>query len=63
MESPRRNLPTAARRYIWRLIVFYVGSVLAIGVIAPSDDARLTSGAAGAGASPFVVAIKNASIP
>lgn len=21
MESPRRNLPTAGRRYIWRLIV------------------------------------------
>ncbi|KAF2206852.1 hypothetical protein CERZMDRAFT_63158 [Cercospora zeae-maydis SCOH1-5] len=63
MESPRRNLPTAARRYIWRLIVFYVGSVLAIGVICPSNDPRLTSGGAGAGSSPFVVAIKNAGIP
>lgn len=63
MESPRRNLPTAARRYIWRLVIFYVGSVLAIGVICPSDDARLTSGGAGAGSSPFVVAIKNAGIP
>lgn len=63
MESPRRNLPTAARRYIWRLVIFYIGSVLAIGVICPSDDERLTSGGAGAGSSPFVVAIKNAGIP
>lgn len=81
MESPRRNLPTAGRRYIWRLIVspckvlpegqcadsppqiFYVGSVLAIGVICPSNDEALTSGGAGAGSSPFVVAIKNAGIP
>lgn len=62
MESPRRNLPTAARRYIWRLVIFYVGSVLAIGVIAPSNDERLTNGGAGAGSSPFVVAIKNAGI-
>jgi amino acid transporter len=63
MESPRRNLPTAARRYIWRLVIFYIGSVLAIGVIAPSNDSRLTNGGAGAGSSPFVVAIKNAGIP
>lgn len=63
MESPRRNLPTAARRYIVRLIVFYIGCVLAIGVIIPSDDERLTNGGAGAGSSPFVAAIKNAGIP
>lgn len=62
MENPRRNLPTAARRYIWRLVVFYIGSVLAIGVICPSNDARLTSGFVGAGSSPFVAAIANAGI-
>ncbi|EON64971.1 hypothetical protein W97_04206 [Coniosporium apollinis CBS 100218] len=63
MRSPRRNLPIAARRYIYRLIFFYVGSVLAISVICPSDDPAITSGGAGAGASPFVVGIKNAGIP
>jgi amino acid transporter len=50
MESPRRNLPTAARRYIYRLVIFYVFSVLA-------------SGGKGAGSSPFVAGIKRAGIP
>ncbi|KAF2644300.1 histidine permease [Massarina eburnea CBS 473.64] len=63
MESPRRNLPVAARRYIFRLIFFYIGSVFAITVICPSNDPALTSGGAGAGASPFVIGIKNAGIP
>ena len=62
MASPRRNLPIAARRYFYRLIGFYVLGVLAIGVICPSDDVRLTDGGAGAGSSPFVVAISNAGI-
>ncbi|KAF2854488.1 histidine permease [Plenodomus tracheiphilus IPT5] len=63
MQSPRRNLPTAARRYIYRLVIFYVFSVLAIGIICPSNDPRITSGGHGAGASPFVAGIKNAGIP
>jgi amino acid transporter len=63
MESPRRNVPRAARRYIYRLVFFYILGVLAIGVICPSSDSRLTNGGAGAGSSPFVVGIKNAGIP
>lgn len=62
MENPRRNLPIAARRYFYRLVIFYVLSVLAIGVTCPSDDSRLNNGGAGAGSSPFVVAIANAGI-
>ena len=62
MANPRRNLPIAARRYFYRLVIFYVLSVLAIGVTCPSDDARLNNGGAGAGSSPFVVAIANAGI-
>lgn len=63
MKSPRRNIPIAARRYIYRLIIFYIGSVLAIGVIVRSDDSQLTDGGSGAGSSPFVIGIKNAGIP
>jgi amino acid transporter len=63
MQSPRRNLPIAARRYIYRLVFFYIGSVLAISVICPSDDPAITSGGSGAGASAFVVGITNAGIP
>jgi yeast amino acid transporter len=62
MKSPRHNLPIAARRYIYRLFFFYIGSVIAIGVTCPSNDPALTTGGAGAGASAFVVGIKNAGI-
>ena len=62
MESPRRNLPIASRRYFYRLVIFYVLGVLAIGVTCPSNDTRLTDGGAGAGSSAFVVAIADAGI-
>lgn len=63
MESPRRNVPRAARRYIYRLVIFYVLSVLAIGVICPSNAKQLTFGGTTAKSSPFVVGIVNAGIP
>ncbi|KAH8892093.1 histidine permease [Thozetella sp. PMI_491] len=62
MKNPRRNLPIAAKRYVYRLFFFYIVGVLAIGVTCPSDDPRLTSGGAGAGASAYVIGIKNAGI-
>jgi amino acid transporter len=63
MQNPRKNLPVAARRYVYRLTFFYIGSVLAISVICPSDHPALTSNGTGGGASPFVIGIKNAGIP
>ena len=62
MQNPRRNLPVAAKRYFYRLVIFYLGSVLAIGVICSSADPALTSGGAGAKASAFVIGIQNAKI-
>jgi len=62
MKSPRRNLPKAAKRYFYRLVFFYIGSVLAIGVICPFNDARLTDGGVGAKSSAFVVGIADAGI-
>lgn len=61
-EAPRRNIPKAARRYIWRLLLFYVGGALVIGIMVPFDDKRLL-GASNASASPFVIGIKMAAIP
>jgi amino acid transporter len=62
MKNPRRNLPKAARRYFFRLVFFYIGCVLAIGIISPFNDARLTNGGVGAKSSAFVVGIANAGI-
>lgn len=62
LQHPRRNLPRAAKTFIFRIVVFYIGSVLAIGIICPSNDENLLSGASGAGSSPFVLGIRRAGI-
>ncbi|CAB60020.1 plasma membrane proline transmembrane transporter Put4 [Schizosaccharomyces pombe] len=66
-EAPRRNIPKATSRFIYRLIFFYIFGSLTIGVITSSKDPRLlnaiSSGASGAAASPFVIGIQNAEIP
>lgn len=62
MESPRRNLPKAGRRYFYRLIFFYVFGVLAISCIVSSDNPTLLSGGKGAGASPWAIAAREAGI-
>jgi amino acid transporter len=59
--APRRNIPKAARRFIYRLAVFYGLGSFIIGVIVPSNDERLL-GAGNASASPFVLGIMNAGI-
>lgn len=66
-EAPRRNIPKAGRRFIYRLIVFYILGTLVISVIVSSDDPDLlkavSSGKTNAGASPFVLGIQRAGIP
>ena len=64
-EHPRRNIPKAAERFIYRLFAFYVMGSLVIGVTVAFNDPDLMSAVSsgtGAGASPFVVAIQNAGI-
>ncbi|KAJ6062008.1 uncharacterized protein N7446_006128 [Penicillium canescens] len=63
MQDPQGNLPRAAKRYFYRLIIFYIGGggSLAVGVICSSNASGLTNGT-GSAASPWVIAIKNAGI-
>ncbi|KAK7433187.1 hypothetical protein QQZ08_000119 [Neonectria magnoliae] len=60
--APRRNIPKAAKRFIWRLAIFYGISSLLIGILVPSDDPSLL-GASNASASPFVIGIQKVGIP
>lgn len=61
--APRRNIPKASRRYVWRLAIFYGLGSLVIGIVVRNDDPRLLSGTSNASASPFVIGIQRAGIP
>ncbi|KAH7399553.1 proline-specific permease-like protein [Pyrenochaeta sp. MPI-SDFR-AT-0127] len=60
--APRRNIPKAAGRFVWRLAIFYGFGSFIIGVVVPSNDPRLLSGSSNASASPFVIGIQRAGI-
>ncbi|KAL5615589.1 hypothetical protein BROUX41_005628 [Berkeleyomyces rouxiae] len=59
--APRRNIPKAARRFIFRLAIFYGCASLVIGIMVPYNDGRLLGGH-DASASPFVIGIQNVGI-
>ncbi|MCJ1450203.1 hypothetical protein MMC28_000532 [Mycoblastus sanguinarius] len=65
-KAPRLNIPKAGRRFVYRLITFYVLGALVISIIVSSDDPDLlqavSNGTKDAGASPFVLGIKRAGI-
>jgi len=62
-DNPRKTIPKATKQVFWRIALFYVISLLIVGLIVPSDDPDL-SFASGANTrySPFVIAIKTAGI-
>jgi amino acid transporter len=60
--APRRNIPKAAGRFVYRLAIFYGLGSFIIGVIVPSNDDRLLSPTSNATASPFVIGIQRAGI-
>ncbi|KAI9804457.1 MAG: hypothetical protein M1825_001356 [Sarcosagium campestre] len=62
-KFPRQSIPIAVRQIFWRLLFFYIISVIMIGLIVRSDDPRLLSNKSTFGnvtASPFVIAILDA---
>ncbi|CAE6475296.1 unnamed protein product [Rhizoctonia solani] len=61
-KNPRRNLPKAIRRVYIRILLFYIGGTLIIGLLVPSDHPSLNLNTGDAAASPFVIAIQTAGI-
>jgi amino acid transporter len=57
--APRRILPRAFKTTIWRLLFFYVGGALCVGIVSAADDPNLlgaiASGAPGAAKSPYII--------
>ncbi|KAK1572883.1 amino acid permease [Colletotrichum navitas] len=68
-ENPRRILPPAYRSFVWRILFFFVGSALCMGIVIPYDDPTLAailggeSGGKGTGAaSPYIIAMSRLQI-
>ncbi|KAK4499312.1 hypothetical protein PRZ48_009825 [Zasmidium cellare] len=64
-QNPRRNIPKAIKLTFWRIMFFYIVSVLLLGMNVPYNSAKLvfaTKQSSSAAASPFVVAIGLAGI-
>lgn len=40
-ENPRKILPPAFRSFVWRLLVFFTGSALCMGIVIPYNDTTL----------------------
>jgi yeast amino acid transporter len=66
-QNPRKTIPRAIKLTFYRILFFYVLSVLLLGMIVPYNSDRLAfaikQGTTTAAASPFVVAIQIAGIP
>lgn len=62
-KNPRKDLPSATKQVFWRITLFYIISLLLVGLLVPYDEPRLLgSSSVDATASPFVIAINNAGI-
>ncbi|KAJ5332070.1 hypothetical protein MYU51_017007 [Penicillium brevicompactum] len=60
-QNPRKTIPKAIKLTFWRIVVFYILSVLFVGMLVPYDSQDLafaTKAKSSAAASPFVVAMK-----
>lgn len=62
MESPRRNLPVAGKRYFYRLVIFYCLGALAISMILPSNAPGLLNATSSSASSPWAIAAQRAGI-
>ncbi|CAI7637987.1 unnamed protein product [Penicillium glandicola] len=69
-QNPRKTIPRAIKLTFYRILVFYVTSVLLVGTLVPYNSPKLlfalsdgNTKKGSAAASPFVVAVELASIP
>lgn len=60
--NPRRDVPRAIRSVFWRILLFYIASILIIGLVIPNTDPKLVSasGVSDVGISPFTMVFQKA---
>lgn len=63
-KDPERTIPRAIRTIFWRIILFYVLSIVVIGLLIPHDDPRLLENdLTDVALSPFTLVFDNAGFP
>ncbi|KAJ5830607.1 uncharacterized protein N7525_008860 [Penicillium rubens] len=63
-RDPRRTVPRAFNTIMTRLIVFFIGGCLCVGILVPYNDQILTNGSDSyAGGSPYVISMQRLQIP
>lgn len=63
-KDPDRTIPAAIRSIFWRIILFYVLSIIVIGLLIPHNDPRLLENdLADIALSPFTLVFDNAGFP
>lgn len=62
-ENPRTSIPRAIRSVFWRLLIFYIGTLIVLGFLIPfNDPLLLSSDVTQVAASPFTIVFKNAGL-
>lgn len=57
--NPRKTVPRAIKKVVFRILFFYILSLFFIGLLVPYDDWKLTSTDSYVSTSPFIIAIEN----
>ncbi|AQZ18970.1 ALP1 (YNL270C) and CAN1 (YEL063C) [Zygosaccharomyces parabailii] len=57
--NPRKTVPRAIKKTVFRILIFYILSLLFIGLLVPYNDPMLKNQQSYAASSPFIIAIKN----
>lgn len=58
--NPRKSVPRAINKVVFRIAMFYIMSLFFVGLLVPYNDPRLASTSAVIASSPFVISIENA---
>ncbi|CUM64108.1 uncharacterized protein PRCAT00001699001 [Priceomyces carsonii] len=58
-KNPRKTVPSAIRKVLFRILVFYVLCMFFIGLLVPYNDKKLMSDTQYVASSPFIIAMQN----
>nr|XP_031857118.1 uncharacterized protein CI109_007503 [Kwoniella shandongensis]KAA5524189.1 hypothetical protein CI109_007503 [Kwoniella shandongensis] len=62
VKNPRVSVAKAVQRLFYRIMIFYIGSILIVGMLVPYNDPTLLQSTGTAASSPFVQAFNRAGI-